>query len=90
MAFRESTSRRRIFAFLAMAPAALSVGQCDSKGVCTVKVRTLAKSPKTPQAFTSFRHYEQGGIKDGAWWRKELNSAQPECKKIDPQVRFHF
>jgi hypothetical protein len=27
----------------------------------------------------------KGGIKNGAWWRKELNSAQPECKKIDPE-----
>eukprot|EP00614_Pseudopedinella_elastica_P010416 CAMPEP_0172606448 /NCGR_PEP_ID=MMETSP1068-20121228/26639_1 /TAXON_ID=35684 /ORGANISM="Pseudopedinella elastica, Strain CCMP716" /LENGTH=654 /DNA_ID=CAMNT_0013409143 /DNA_START=86 /DNA_END=2050 /DNA_ORIENTATION=- len=27
----------------------------------------------------------KGGIKDGDWWRKELNSAQPECKDIDPQ-----
>jgi len=27
----------------------------------------------------------KGGIKNGHWWRKELNSAQPECKSIDPE-----
>ncbi len=38
MAFTPSMNRKRLFAFLAMAPAALSVGQCDSKGICTVQV----------------------------------------------------
>lgn len=32
-------NRIRFFAFLAMAPSVWSVGQCDEKGVCTVKVR---------------------------------------------------
>jgi hypothetical protein len=55
-------NRKRLFAFLAMAPAAWSAGQCDTNGVCTVK----------------------GGLKDGKWWRKELDAKQPLCHKIDP------
>jgi hypothetical protein len=40
-------NRKRLFAFLAMAPAVWSSGQCDANGVCTVKVfstETLALS----------------------------------------------
>ena len=33
-------NRKRFFAFLTLMPSAFSIGQCDSNGVCTVKVRT--------------------------------------------------
>jgi hypothetical protein len=81
-----TVNRIRAFAFLVMSPCVWSVGQCDSNGVCTVKVSFLPHFARRSLKISSFVHTYQGGIKDGNWWRQELNSAQPDCKAIDPQV----
>ena len=91
----------RFFAFLTMMPDVWSLGQCDANGVCTVKVTgnktktTKIRARPTCSCFcapacTPFQSPHvcslQGGIKNGDWWRKELNKAQEECVSVDPEV----